>query len=173
MGWLGLFSFMSIFGTGLPKLIDASANTVLLDYVNVLQDAPEENNILHENEIGGNRAAVVRPHNWVFEISMHIYKQASPETYFQTIYALRGTEVTLYRHRDGQPFMDSAAANVAFKVMRVQHYYVGDYYKNNKDAAIMEFRSLAPVDFSQFAGALLSDEGLPILSDTGEAILLD
>lgn len=143
---------MSIFGTGRPKIVDASSNTILLDYAVVLVDEPQEDNLFHRSEISQYGAARVRPHNWRYVLRINLWKRDengdTPDAldYFSQLYALLDTNVTLHRHRDYPAFKDANGDDVPFVVWSVVPGYHSIDYWATKDILTIEFRSLQPVD---------------------------
>lgn len=168
---------MSIFGTGRPKIIDASSNTILLDYAVVLVDEPEENNIFYRSDIDQSGLALVRGHNWRYVVRINLWKRDengdNPDAldYFSQIYNLLNTNVTLHRHRDYPAFKDSSGSDVSFKVWSVVPGYDTTEYWNTKDILTIEFRSLSPVDMIETSKQTLhiNEEEIQI---GGEGIIL-
>jgi hypothetical protein len=137
-----------IFGIQNPKIIDSGANTILLDNVVVLVDEPITYKLIHQSPLNGNRNVVHRGKRWTYEIRYHLFKQSTDHaTIFETLYDLLGTEVTLYRHRDKNPFQDTTGTVVPFIFKEINPVYVETV--NYRDALILKFISTKFVDLTK------------------------
>lgn len=145
-----------IFGTSAPKFIFnplGTNETVLLDYVVVVKDEPEQKRIMHQSIFTGHREFIVLKKYWLFELKMHLYKYTTavdgktPQEKYDELKQYEGLNVRLYRHADGdyikQP--DATEASFFLETIDESYYQTTDY----KDLLLLKFRSNSYTDFSQ------------------------
>lgn len=169
---------MSIFGTSAPKFIAADSTEVLLDYVLYRQDY-EHNIREHKSGLNRNRSFYNRGTHIEFTGTIYLYKYGDPALKLRTLDTYRNTLVTLYRHRDGEPYQTPDEENVPFLFIELFPYYVFGYTDPNLyDVADFRFISLNPVDVSQSAQppavspgtGIVTPKGIPIVTPKGEEI---
>jgi hypothetical protein len=162
---------MSIFGTEGPRIITGADVTIDLDYAIVLKDEPEYKNLTHENEITGSRYFIQRGSHWLFDVQIHLWKyEGMPDPYDRLVSALYDDAIVVYKHRDGNPFQDSAGADVPFVLYELNPYYMTttDY----KDALILKFKSMKYVDIGRLSYSTrgMEDGGTRITEDGEDRI---
>jgi len=123
--------------------------TILLDYVAVLKDEPEIEQLIHKSEISGHREYVERGEHWLFRLRLHLFKYSDPRSKFEEIYHYKRAKVTLWRHRDGSQFLDSDGNDVLFMLEEVTPAYLER--AEFRDVLILTFRSTDYVDFADDA----------------------
>ena len=143
-----------LFGSSAPKFIyePSGANeTILLDYVVIMKDEPEEDFIIHQSIFTGHREFILKGKYWVVEMKLHLYKQGNPLVYYNTIKNYEGTNIRFFRHRDGDYLKDSTGAEVEMFLQSVDesYYQTLDY----KDLLLLKFKSTEYVDLTQGLGA--------------------
>ena len=146
----------SIFGSLSPKFVydlgGANEATVFIHYWVPTKDEPEtRKEIIHDSELEADRNIIPLGDYWAFEGYINLLKYpdlASRRSKFEEIYAYNKKVVTLWKHRDGQPFKDSAGNNVLFYLNATpKNFGTLDY----RDVLILQFRSLTEVYFSNGA----------------------
>ena len=140
-----------IFGVSAPKFVfdygvEETEQTVLLDYVIPTQDKPEPDIIEHKSVINGHREHILKGNHWIFEVRLNLYKYTNPRSKYEEIKQYEGLDVTLFRHRDGDPFKDSSGTEVLFTLVSVTEAYLTqiDY----KDVLYLTFKSKDYIDRS-------------------------
>ena len=159
---------MAIFGTGRPKIITSADVSINLDYGKVLKDEPDFSlNIRHQNPISGDRVYVSRCYHWIYEIQLYLYKFAAPDVTYDLLNTALYDTVTLYRHRDSDPFKDESGTVCPFKFTELIPFYVETV--EYRDALICKFESTKLIDlaFSSF-GTLSTEEDITITTETDE-----
>ena len=139
-----------IFGTTAPKFIfdpTGAATAVLLDYVNIIKDEPEEIKIMHESVFTGHREFVLLKKYWVFELKLHLYKYANPINKYAELKTYEGSDVRLYRHSDGNYIETPDGVDAVFFLETIDesYYQTPDY----KDLLFLRFVSNNYTDLSQ------------------------
>jgi hypothetical protein len=137
---------MALFGFGSPKILTTALVEIALPHAVILKDEPEWDQILHENPITGKRLCVRNKYRWIFEVQIHLHEYAVPVTTFNKIYAALYDEVTLWRHDDGGPVVDSVGAVVKFWLSEITSFWLTN--TNKEDAVILKFRSLGWVNLA-------------------------
>jgi hypothetical protein len=161
-----------IFGTQNPKIVDSDDNDILLDHSVVLADEPEYDQVIHESDLDGTVYFAHKGKHWNYEIRYHIFKESDQATKFQALYDLLDEEVTLYRHRDKDPFKDSSGTIVPFVLTEIIPIYMETV--SYRDALILKFTSTKYVDLSESLTAhLVTEDGESIITEDGEEILIE
>ena len=124
---------------------DASV-TVSLDKMVIVKDEPVVRQIIQESEITGHREYVRRGDHWDFQIRLNLFKYSDPRSKYEELYQYLHRKVSLYRHSDGSPFVDSDGndALFIFDAMLSKYLTTIDY----EDLLILTFKSLDWVDLS-------------------------
>ncbi len=138
-----------IFGKDAPKFTVSGVGDVLLDYSIIQKDEADHDTLKHTSEITGHVEYITRGYRWEMDVLVHLYKYADPYAKFTEINQYKGSKVTLYRHRDGLPFKNSAGANVEFMIEEINPSYLTTV--NYEDVVLIKFRSVDYVDLSQMA----------------------
>lgn len=139
-----------IFGSTAPKFVvdpQGASHTVVLDYIVVTKDEPEQDILIHESIFTGHREIIIKGSYWVYECDLHLFKYWSPTTKYNTLKGYVGNEVSFYRHRNGDVLRDSSGNEVMmlFESMDEAYYQTPDY----KDLLKLRFRSLKYVDLKE------------------------
>ena len=145
-----------IFGTTAPKFIfnpTGLNQTVLLNYVVILKDAPEEDFLIHQSIFTGHREFILKGKYWVFDLKMHLYKYTTvvdgktPTEKYDEIKQFEGVNLRLYRHGNGDYLKDSSNAEVEMFLESVteSYYKTTDY----KDLLLLKFKSTKYVDIAK------------------------
>lgn len=158
----------SIFGEQAPKFVynlgSLNQTEVLLDYWLPLRDEPEEREIVNESSLESVRTIIDRGDFWTYEGRINLFKYESItaiRSKFEEIYQFNKKAVTLWKHRDGQPFKDKNGNNVLFYMKVIpKNLQTLDY----KDILMVSFRSLKGIYFSN---------GTPIVPQLSEIIMSD
>lgn len=146
---------MSIFGIQPPKFIGNIGTTndeILLDHCVVLKDRPVPEIYSAVALRTGKRYQTNAGKHWLFQAKIHLFKYADPEATYLQLKSFEGTEVVLYRRRDGAPIYDTFGNDGKFILSSV----VEEYYEDAqlKDYAILTFESLdfigAPASFALY-----------------------
>lgn len=139
-----------IFGVSAPKFVidygGESEATVLLDYCIPTQDKPEPDIIEHKSVINGHREHILKGIHWIFEVRVNLFKYTDPRSKYEEIKQYEGQDVTLFRHRDGEPYKDNGGNEVLFSLVSVTEAYLTqiDY----KDILYLQFKSKDYIDRS-------------------------
>lgn len=140
-----------LFGNSAPKIvIDPSGLNleIALDYSVITKDEPEEDLIIHQSLFTGFKPVKILGKYWAFELKMHLYKY---ETTMREVYSqLKSYEqasVRLYRHSDGNYFMNNLDEEVLFTLVSINE----GYYKSKtfKDLLFLKFKSNAYIDMTK------------------------
>lgn len=124
--------------------------TVLLDYVVVDKDEAEDRSGFYESVITNHREKDSRGEHWVFSVILNLWKygsEAAIKSKLDEIYQYRNSDLTLYRHRDSDPFKDAAGNDVLFFIDEIRPFYMERIAF--RDRLLVTFRSKDPVDFTQ------------------------
>ncbi len=139
---------MGIFGVAAPKFIydrgGAGETTVLLDYAKIVNDEPEVRTIKHESELSGKKVFIPRGQHWNFDVVVNLYKYGDPLAAYLNFKSYQDVLVTLYRHRDGEPFKKPGGADCLFYITEVTAYAFEDIIY--RDRLMLRFESSEFVD---------------------------
>jgi hypothetical protein len=156
-----------LFGSQAPKIIFDPAGentTILLDYVVVLKDEPEDEILIHQSKFNGHREIELLGKYWTYTCKIHINKYSfavnglTPMEKYLQLREAEGKVFRFYRHRDGDYLKDSAEAEVEMFLRSVSegYYKTTDY----KDLLILEFKSTKYVTLeSSYFEEALPEEG--------------
>lgn len=155
-----------IFGISAPKFVydpTGTPATVELDYVVVLNDKPEIDLVQHKSIIDGHREFTHRGKHWFYQIRVHLFKYVDPRSKYEEILQYQGSDVILYRHRDGDAIKDGAGNDVVFVITGVEEAYLNtpDY----KDVLIVRFESKDYVDLSDGSAVVTPIEEILMSND--------
>lgn len=148
-----------IFGITAPKFVIDPYNTnvdVLLDYVVIQKDKPEEDIVIHTSIFTGHRSFIIKGKYWIVEMKMNLYKYTAaidsltPQQKYKELKQYEGLEMRYYRHRGGDYLKDSTGAEVKMFLESIteSYYKTSDY----KDLLLLKFRSTKYVDLTQGLG---------------------
>ncbi len=137
-----------IFGITSPKYIydrgGAGEVEVLLNHIVLLRSEPETEYVDLQSEIDGFRDSTLRARHWIVEMKVYLYKYADPAQKFADIMAHMGKSVSLWLHRDGDPFLQAdGTTDARFTLREVTPIYIETV--QYRDGAILLFRSVDPV----------------------------
>ncbi len=141
-----------LFGSEAPKFIydPTGSNTeVLLDYVVIEKDEPEEDFLMHQSIFTGHREFILKGKYWVVEMKIHVYKLGYTDglAYYNTLKSYEGAKLRFHRHRDGDYLKDSNGAEVEMFLEYVNESYYNTV--NYPDFVLLRFKSTKYVDLSQ------------------------
>ena len=128
-----------IFGEQEPKIITSSGTSIYFDHTIIVENKPVFNRIEHESKINGNRLFVNKGYHWVFKFKMNLFKYSDPLTKFEEIEGALFDNVTLYKHRDRDPFKDDNGDIVSFCFIELEPFYLDKL--NFKDCLLLTFES--------------------------------
>lgn len=162
-----------ITGTREPKFLDQSGNTVLLEYAKILEDAPSYRIIEQESVLTNYINDIHVGLHWIFQVRIHLFKHGpnTAITKYQELASYLGSDVYLWRHKEGNAFQDSSGSNILFRVKEVTPAYLetGDF----KDIITITFRSKDLVDISKMtlaSNTIFTEKGdkyYPLTDDDG------
>ncbi len=149
-----------IHGTSAPKFIfdpTGAGTVVLLDYIQILKDKPEPEEIIHQSIFTGHREFIILGHYYIYECRLHLYKYTTvvdgltPQEKYDEIKQFEGAVVRFFRHSDGDYLKDSTGAEVQMFLQSVDesYYKTPDY----KDLLLLKFKSTEYIDLTQGLGA--------------------
>jgi hypothetical protein len=149
-----------IFGNEAPKFIYNPAvinQTVLLNYIQVITDKPEPEEIIHQSIFTGHREFIILGHYYIYVCKLHLYKYTTavdgltPQEKYDEIKQFEGNVVRFFRHSDGNYLKDSTGAEVEMFLQSIDesYYKTPDY----KDLLLLKFKSTKYVDLTQGLGA--------------------
>lgn len=136
-------NYNSIFGTEEPKFISGETE-VNLDNCVILKDEADVLNIEHKDIVNGYRQWSSKGKHWIFEVDVYITKHADPEASYNTLKAYEHEIVTLYRRRDGSPFINENDDEITFFIESIDEIYLKHYLY--PDILRFRFISVNPVD---------------------------
>lgn len=141
-----------IFGSEAPKFIydPAGANIeILLDYVVIEKDEPEDDLLIHQSIFTGHREFILKGQYWIVELKLHLYKLGITDgtAFYNTIKLYEGMKIRFYRHRNGDYLKDSTGAEVEMFLEYVNESYYDTV--NYPDYLLLRFKSTKYVDLSQ------------------------
>jgi hypothetical protein len=119
-----------IFGLQEPKLIfdlgGANEATLLLDYTELITSFAESNDIMHEDELSGQRVWIDKGDHASFTIRCYLGEEfyASPDAKLREIEGFRRKMVRFYPHRDGNAISDQLGYGVDFRVTEIKPFYL-------------------------------------------------
>ena len=131
-------------GTG-THTYDAEVS-VSLSKIVIIKDEPVVRQVIQESEITGHREYVRRGDHWNFELRMNLFKYSDPRSKYEELYQYLHKKVSLYRHNDGTPFMQSDGTDALFIFDAMLSRYLTTV--NYEDLLILTFKSLDFVDLS-------------------------
>jgi hypothetical protein len=158
-----------------PKFIGSDNHEVTLDFVDVMIDEPDYRVLETESELDCVRDYFGRGYHWNYKIKINLYKYFERygipvKTKYDEIITYLFDEVTLYRHRDAIPFMNSSSAVVPFFIYQIIPIYIER--KEFRDGLIIDFRSTMPVDHKKSTEEpIVSDDEGDLAADDSGAIL--
>lgn len=144
---------MAIFGEDSPQFVYGGA-TVELDYAVPLRDEPIYDTIAHQSAIGGDDQYSHRGYKWAYEVVINLMKYTNPDDKFSEIVQYLGLNVSLYRHRDHQPFQDSNGDDVPFYFSECVPFYTNLEEFDTRDKLLLKFVSTKYIDISQSLTAI-------------------
>lgn len=125
-----------------PKIIVDPTGTpteVYLDFVKYINDKSVPDIVTHKSVMTGHTEYAVKGRHWEFDIEMNFYKYSDQKSMYNTLYPYWGTDVYLYRHRDGEAMKDAAGNNVLFTFTEITESYMQT--PDFKDLLTLCFRS--------------------------------
>lgn len=145
-----------IFGNDAPKIIfDPTGlnESVLLDYVIIQKDEPEEDTVIHQSIFTGHRELILKGKHWIVEMKMHLFKVAvnidlpTAKNFYKNLKSYEGAELRYYRHRDGDYLKDKNGNEVRMFLESVDE----SYYETTdfKDLLYLKFKSTKYVDLAR------------------------
>ena len=156
---------MAIFGTLAPRF-----GSVDLDNVVRQRDEPVFKRTVNQSKIDGSRLIHLRFTNWTFEVVMMLFKYANPLAKHSELDGVRGTDASLWRHRDGREFRDKAGEAIPFKLIEIAPFYLNT--STYEDALLLRFE----INKISVVGLSIGDLLLPgriITSPEGKFIVTD
>src|SRR4030042_47917 len=169
-----------IFGTGAPKFIASDNAEILLDYFVYGDDEPQPNYRVAQSVMNRHREIVNTDEHYIFNGTIYLYKYGiDPVTLiidtetvrnrYNEINGYKYDEVTLYRHRDGEPMKDSNGDIIKFYLTELKTFYLNTV--RFEIAAFIEFISVDPCVMAESLTNIITDDtGETITDDTGELI---
>lgn len=143
---------MGIFGTAAPKFIfdngGGSETTVLLDHAVIIKDEPEVDTLTIRSPLSGHKFNFWRGKYWYFDVNINLYKYSDPLSKYSNLKAFEGQNVSLWRHRDGEPFKKSGGADCLFLLKEVTAFAIEDV--EYRDRVVLRFES---IDYVNEAGS--------------------
>lgn len=145
-----------IFGSSAPKFIydpTGSPVQILLDYVVIQKDEPQEDFIIHESKFTRHREFILKGKYWIIEMKMHLFKIAenidltTAKNFYNNIKPYEGSEVRYYRHRDGDYLKDKNGNEVKMFLESVNESYYDT--TDFKDLLYLKFKSTKYVDLAR------------------------
>ncbi len=142
-----------IFGNEAPKIIYDPTGTpveILLDYVVIEKDEPEEDFLIHQSIFTGHREFILKGKYWVVEMKLHVYKlgvEAGLE-YYNTLKQYSNNLFRYFRHRDGDYLKDSTGAEIEMFLEYINESYYSDVAEY-PDYLLLRFRSTKYIDLTQ------------------------
>lgn len=145
-----------IFGSSAPKFIYEPAGDaveILLDYVVIQKDEPQEDFIIHQSVFTGHREFILKGKYWIIEMKMHLFKlleatdYATVMEYYSKLKNYQGAEVRYYRHRDGDYLKDKNGNEVKMFLESVNESYYDT--TDFKDLLYLKFKSTKYVDLAR------------------------
>lgn len=160
-----------IFGSQAPQFKNATkTQTVDLDHAVMEPNWFSVREIEHESVINAHRGfiKISDPHA-EFQVSIHLFKYANPNSKFDEIYPYLHQDVYFYPHRDGGPLNDSDGVEILFHITDIQAIYLEQPY--HYDVLTLTFKSKDPINFSEsFTSILTEKDGTNIVTKDGKQI---
>ena len=132
----------SIFGSSQPRMISADGlTTVDFDHSKILIDRPEFDTLMNQSRLNGDRNFHQRGYHWLFKIRDYLFNYNHPDSKFESVMEYLGTEITLYAHRDAEPFSDTSGETVPFFFDSFERFYADDPDSGKSDYIEYTFKS--------------------------------
>ena len=134
-------------GTGAPKFEDQQGNIILLDKAKVLQNEPVYHYLEQPSVINGFINHIHKGYWWLYVVRIHVFKYDESIKKTNELLPYLGKDVYLYRHREADPFKNSAGEKLLFRIQEVttDHLDTPDF----RDIIDIKFKSTNYVDVSK------------------------